>query len=161
MIIPWVAIPLKPNGPRLREDQEDAREQGMLGDERTALQDGILIQRMRASRLQGKDFSWTFSIPPISPCPPPFCLSPSIYVLPPLLLPPRGAPAALLCNLIHLVMAPDQYPFSLASGRQSWMCLFQAVVLASRGSHGPAGWYRCGTPPYPRKRSKAHSESHT
>lgn len=42
-------------------------------------------------------------------------------------------------------MAPDQYPFSRASGRAAWICSFQAVVvLANGGSDGPEG--RCGRP---------------
>lgn len=126
---------------------------------------GVLIKRIREkeSSLQGKDLGrllqYPLSLPFLLPfvsssnsstssLPPPSCLVLSAALLP-----------TLLCNLIHLVMAPDQYPFSLALGRASWICLFQTVVvLASRGSRGPASWYRCTTQQY--LENKARLASH-
>lgn len=124
------------------------------------------MSQRKESGLPWRDFGGLFEYPPsllfllsfvspsisiLSPPPPPFRLVLYASLLP-----------TLLCNLIHLVMAPDQYPFSLASGRASWICSFRTVVvLASRGSHGPAGWYRCSTIQYLRKQSRAYDWSLT
>lgn len=120
----------------MHKDQDDARESdctGLLGGlsmkrvgETESGPRGIYFGRLLQYLLSLLSFVSLFS----SLSPPPSRLILSAALLP-----------TLLCNLIHLVMAPDQYPFSLAFGRASWICLFQTVVLlASRGSHGPAGW---------------------
>lgn len=72
-------------------------------------------------------------LPPyLSPLPPSFSIPPS----PSLLLP------ALLCNLIHFVMAQDQYPFSWALGRAFWFAVlsqWQDYQPMSRQQPSPLG----------------------
>lgn len=89
-----------------------------------------------------------------------FCLLSCPHVYLHSSLPPSPFCPALLCNLIHLAMAPDQYPFSFALERASWFGQFQTAFAwgASRSPQGSAAKYRCCTNKYIRKASTGSSQ---
>lgn len=160
MIIPWLPVPLKPIGSCPHETRMLPGESCMQRLMARHCWVGYWLKESKRKQVLCKAkilvdslntlfSSSLLSLSQFLPPPPP----PSSLVLFAALL----LLLTLLCNLIHLVMAQDQYPFSLALGRASSVCLFQtAVVSASRGSHGPAGWNRCTTPACLRKQSEAY-----